>query len=150
MFDLKPGAFPYLCRRSCDFCKGSPFWKQKVSQLPRRRFNAAFGSGLPKLLAGDESGRPLSFRLADGRRISGWSLWQQIGQKFGWDKVPGTRFKFEPAQQGDENFVTVESTGAGHGVGLCQWGASEQARQGKSYKEILEYYFPGTTIEPIK
>lgn len=31
--------------------------------------------------------------------------------------------------------------GYGHGVGFCQWGASEQAKEGKSYQEILAFYY---------
>jgi len=37
--------------------------------------------------------------------------------------------------------------GWGHGVGMCQWGAKVMAERGKDYKEILKYYYPGTTIE---
>ena len=37
--------------------------------------------------------------------------------------------------------------GWGHGVGLCQWGALGQALLGKSYQEILTYYYPGSKIE---
>ena len=34
--------------------------------------------------------------------------------------------------------------GSGHGVGLCQWGAKGMADQGKNYREILEFYYPGS------
>ena len=36
--------------------------------------------------------------------------------------------------------------GAGHGVGMCQWGALGRARAGFSYREILSAYFPGTEV----
>jgi stage II sporulation protein D len=36
--------------------------------------------------------------------------------------------------------------GYGHGVGLCQAGAFEMATEGHSYREILSFYFPGTSI----
>jgi len=39
--------------------------------------------------------------------------------------------------------------GNGHGVGLCQWGAIGQAKAGKNYREILEFYFPGTKLETL-
>ncbi|HLG06825.1 MAG TPA: hypothetical protein VI383_11845, partial [Gemmatimonadales bacterium] len=42
--------------------------------------------------------------------------------------------------------VTLEGAGAGHGVGLCQWGAIGRARAGVSYREILSAYFPGTEL----
>lgn len=37
--------------------------------------------------------------------------------------------------------------GFGHGVGLCQWGTKAMAEQGKGYREILEFYYPGTRVE---
>ncbi len=39
--------------------------------------------------------------------------------------------------------------GWGHGIGFCQWGAGEQARIGKTYPEILKFYFPGSEIVKI-
>lgn len=39
--------------------------------------------------------------------------------------------------------------GFGHGVGLCQCGAQGLARDGKSYNEILSYYFPGSKLVTI-
>lgn len=39
--------------------------------------------------------------------------------------------------------------GYGHGVGMSQYGASVLAKQGKSYTEIIEHYYPGTKIETI-
>ena len=37
--------------------------------------------------------------------------------------------------------------GYGHGVGMSQYGADCLARQGKTYREILEYYYTGVTVE---
>lgn len=37
--------------------------------------------------------------------------------------------------------------GWGHGVGLCQVGSYGMATRGKGYREILETYYPGVTIE---
>jgi stage II sporulation protein D len=39
--------------------------------------------------------------------------------------------------------------GWGHKVGLCQWGAKVMAENGKSYKRILEHFYPGTKIENV-
>jgi stage II sporulation protein D len=36
--------------------------------------------------------------------------------------------------------------GWGHGVGLCQYGAQGMARQRKSYRDILQYYYPGSEV----
>lgn len=37
----------------------------------------------------------------------------------------------------------------GHGVGMSQRGAKAMAKAGKTYKEILSFYYPGTEIETI-
>ncbi len=37
----------------------------------------------------------------------------------------------------------------GHGVGLSQRGAQTQAKQGRTYQQILEFYFPNTSIEAL-
>jgi len=42
--------------------------------------------------------------------------------------------------------VLIGGKGFGHGVGMCQWGAIGQSKQGISYKEILNHYYPGTKI----
>jgi stage II sporulation protein D len=42
--------------------------------------------------------------------------------------------------------LVAEGRGAGHGVGLCQWGAIGRARAGERYPRILAAYFPGTTL----
>ena len=36
--------------------------------------------------------------------------------------------------------------GFGHNVGLSQWGAYAMAAQGFSYEQILQFYYPGTTL----
>jgi len=36
---------------------------------------------------------------------------------------------------------------AGHRIGMCQEGAAQMARTGKTFREILALYFPATTIE---
>ena len=42
--------------------------------------------------------------------------------------------------------IIVVTKGMGHGVGLSQYGANEMAKRGKTYDQILQYYFPGISI----
>lgn len=44
----------------------------------------------------------------------------------------------------EEKGIIISGRGYGHGVGLCQFGAINMARNGRSYLDILEHYFPGT------
>ena len=45
-----------------------------------------------------------------------------------------------------EDVAEFHGKGWGHGVGLCQWGTLGQALLGKSFKDILLFYYPGSTI----
>lgn len=45
--------------------------------------------------------------------------------------------------------IVIKGRGAGHGVGLCQWGAISLSRKGIDYKQILDHYYPGTEIKSI-
>ena len=37
--------------------------------------------------------------------------------------------------------------GAGHGLGISQWGAKRLAKTGKSYADILHHYYTGVTLQ---
>lgn len=50
-----------------------------------------------------------------------------------------------PAPESSRVFVFV-GRGWGHGVGLSQWGAVGMARNGATFSEILEHYFPGCEL----
>jgi len=43
--------------------------------------------------------------------------------------------------------VVLEGVGVGHGIGLCQRGGADMARQGASFREILAHYFPNTAAK---
>ncbi|MBQ6540842.1 MAG: stage II sporulation protein D [Oscillospiraceae bacterium] len=42
--------------------------------------------------------------------------------------------------------VSFTVTGYGHGVGMSQYGANAMAESGKTYREILAWYYPGTAL----
>jgi stage II sporulation protein D len=48
--------------------------------------------------------------------------------------------------QWGNGWAFLHGRGWGHGVGLCQYGAQGMARLGKSYKEILQHYYPSSEI----
>lgn len=45
--------------------------------------------------------------------------------------------------------IEFVGAGSGHGVGLCQWGARVQAQKGRSYEQILRFYFPGAALSEV-
>ena len=46
--------------------------------------------------------------------------------------------------------ITASGRGYGHGIGLCQTGALEMARQGRSAEEILAHYYPGARLVRVR
>jgi stage II sporulation protein D len=45
--------------------------------------------------------------------------------------------------------LAFQVKGYGHGAGMCQYGADGMARQGRTFQEILSYYYPGTRTAGI-
>lgn len=145
LFKGKRGAIPYTTAVKCEFCRPSPFWKCTASEVPAAAFARLKTNGVPTITARDGAGRPILFQKKNKAQMVVYDFWIEIGQTLGWDKVPGTRFTIKETA----DRVRFESTGAGHGVGMCQWGANEQARQGRSYNELLKYYFPLAQVRQI-
>ena len=54
-----------------------------------------------------------------------------------------------PAQN-DPWDARAGKTKNGHGIGMSQWGAKEMGDAGKSYREILAFYYPGTKIKKLE
>jgi stage II sporulation protein D len=46
--------------------------------------------------------------------------------------------------------LRLEGTGYGHGVGMCQWGAREMARQGHGWRDILHFYYRGARVTELR
>jgi stage II sporulation protein D len=59
--------------------------------------------------------------------------------------IESQRTLIVPVGRNGEGFL-FDGRGWGHGVGLCQEGAMQMARQGKTYKQILAHYFPKTKL----
>ena len=46
--------------------------------------------------------------------------------------------------------ILFSTTGYGHGVGMSQYGANVMAEEGKDYREILTWYYTGTTVDAYR
>ena len=53
---------------------------------------------------------------------------------------------FTVTVSGDNLIFTTN--GYGHGVGMSQYGAEQLAKAGKTWQEILAWYYTGVTIGP--
>ncbi|MDE6717142.1 MAG: SpoIID/LytB domain-containing protein [Muribaculaceae bacterium] len=52
-------------------------------------------------------------------------------------------------EQTSRNLWQLSGRGWGHGVGLCQIGAANMALHGRSYRDILSFYYPGARTARI-
>ena len=60
-----------------------------------------------------------------------------------------SRLQKPPAVSGSGSGITISGTGWGHGVGMSQYGAKAMAELGRTYEEILHFYFTGITIGSV-
>jgi stage II sporulation protein D len=148
-------AHSYLISMKDSFCarQGRVGWQFAVSSAALR--NALENAGLRaptriddvEVSARTESGRAreLVLRGEGGEvRIAATSLRFAIDRSLGWDSLRSTLF--DVRREGDQ-FV-FRGYGIGHGVGLCQKGADVMASEGRSYRDILAFYYPGTIVGP--
>jgi stage II sporulation protein D len=64
------------------------------------------------------------------------------------DPLRSTRFTLDEHRvDGAVVRLAANGGGAGHGVGLCQWGAVGRSRAGQDYRTIIAAYYPNTTLE---
>lgn len=50
---------------------------------------------------------------------------------------------------GEGDTLTFSVTGYGHGVGMSQYGANAMAKEGRSWQEIMEWYYSGAKAENL-
>lgn len=77
-------------------------------------------------------------------------LWQG-GPRLNFPSLPSAAFALqeERDERGNLLGLTFWGGGFGHGVGMSQYGALGLARRGYGYREILEHFYPGTTLTTL-
>ena len=88
------------------------------------------------------SGRAQSVRILSGAGALTVKS-TELRSLFGADLLKSTLFSVRLV---DEQ-VEFVGRGAGHGVGMSQWGARGQALLGRGYQEILRYYYSGVSFD---
>jgi SpoIID/LytB domain protein len=89
------------------------------------------------------SGRARAVRVTGATRAETIRGELRIRQTFG--NLRSSLFVVEVGSAG----AIFHGAGFGHGVGMCQTGAIGMAESGKSYREILRHYYPGTSIRKL-
>jgi stage II sporulation protein D len=141
-------ALPYLVSRPVPDEEDSPdtYWRASVSRTTLGRALAPLGLrlGAVRQVRVEErsaSGRALRVRL-QGTEGSESLEARALRSALGRSVIRSTLFEVRNAE---DAFIFVGS-GHGHGVGMSQWGAQAMATRGASYREILEWFYPGTQL----
>ena len=142
--------FPYLQGVVCTTCTDSPdfHWQRDV---PLQSVAQAFAGELApfgalrevRVSAVDGSGRARMVELVAERGsafVKGSAFRMRVGARVVRSLLIGKIDAEAPDR------LSIEGSGLGHGVGLCQWGARGMALEGRSAREILSWYFPGTAL----
>lgn len=116
--------------------------QEMAALLSRNGHSVPFGNNWDLQIASrNDSGRVSEISLPSHggpKKIRGTTFREILGYRY----LKSTLFDI----QIDGNRFIFSGKGAGHGVGLCQWGAKGMAEEGKTYREILEFYYPGATL----
>jgi len=87
------------------------------------------------------SGRARTLALTGGGesvRVGAGPFRFALGRAIGWNTIRSDRYEVSR--------LVFNGRGVGHGAGLCQRGAAEMGREGRSYRDILAFYYPGTAV----
>lgn len=141
--------YPYLKGVECPFDLMSPYyhWKSsfKIDTLEENLREQGFPVGTITTmtpLSFSRGGRVATLRIlhSDGELVL---RAEELRKAVGYTIIPSTQFAIESI---GEN-VVLSGFGAGHAVGMCQWGAKELAELGYPFSTILQYYYPGTELQ---
>lgn len=156
-------AAPYLKMQNDPYCvRGAPLlWKAQIGRKQLEEALKAQGLAIPpawgslEIVSRSASGRAskLAFRPEHGNTsatsgdpqptnsqlISASTLRFAIGRALGWNQVRSDLYDVQTTR----DYVSFTGRGAGHGIGLCQAGAEEMAKEGQNYRQILAFYYPG-------
>ncbi len=143
---------PYLAQHSDQYCirNGAGEWRSEVTKRELQRALAADAIEIPGNIRSvsvahrTPSGRVELLRVAGSTtvNVSGIAFRSAIGRHIGWDRLKSNLY--DVSDHGDR--IIFHGRGLGHGVGLCQVGAEVMGEEGRSYRQILSFYYPGTRL----
>ena len=146
--------YPYLVSVDSSIEEGysyswSPFSKDYTytPEQMAERMNSALGTSLDP--ANDDPATWLEITSrTDGKYVGTVRVGNTTttGRKIR-ESILGLRsHAFDISYDVDSRIFTVTTYGYGHGVGMSQTGSMLYARQGWTYVQILNHYYPGTTV----
>ncbi len=143
---------PYLTQHSDHYCvrDSGAQWHSEVSKRELQRALADDGIVVPgtlrsvSVLHRTTSGRVEFIRVTGSTSVSvsGVAFRSAVGRHIGWERLKSNWYDVSDAGER----VIFHGRGFGHGVGLCQIGAEVMGEEGRTYRQILSFYYPGTRL----
>ncbi len=136
-------SYPYLksIESSCDL---SPYsaWERRIqlSEIERALKISGIKEITIKSYTSSNRVKQLAVKTSFGTTAINAT---EIRKALGWKTLPSTNFTISK----NGNSIIFAGKGYGHGIGLCQWSALKMAHEGKNYKEILSFFYPGTILQ---
>jgi stage II sporulation protein D len=131
--------YPYLARSyPCVYCRSSKLYSWRVTYEPRH-FAELF-SGIGRSLGAIELSADSAGVVQRVRGKQGGVWISRTGSELYSACKEIKSFCFTIQKKAEK--ICIEGRGFGHHIGLCQWGAREMARCGKSWRDMLTFYYP--------
>ncbi|MGC4379091.1 stage II sporulation protein D [Fictibacillus sp. Mic-4] len=137
--DYWGSSYPYLKSVKSPWDLDSPKYVQQEA-IPLSTFEQKLGvtienDGVVGKVEAKTEGNRIGKIVIDGKKFTG----REIREKLQLRSADFTLIK-----KGDK--VIASTRGYGHGVGMSQYGANGIAKEGKTYKDIVSYYYKGVSI----
>ena len=127
------------------------YQQEELAALIRRRSGVDFGHIIDlQPLARGTSGRIWKLKIIGSKQTLTIGKELEIRRILSPSHLYSSAFvvdREEVSTTGIPARFVLTGAGWGHGVGLCQIGAAVMGEQGYSYQEILQHYYPETSIE---
>lgn len=145
---LKAHADPYCSRHGAAAWSWTARPDEIAAALKASQLKAPRGLARIVISQRTESNRALRLDLIGRDQqlpISASSFRFAVGRNLGWNTLRSDRYEIENRP----DRIVFHGAGQGHGVGLCQDGAEEMGLEGRSYREILTFYYPGAVLNEV-
>ena len=142
---------PYLSRSyACTHCKNCKLYTWTASYTLEELFTALEPECQSlkkikefKISSKDAAGFVQTIEIKDHHKkhiLKGKRLYSLL------KKIKSTRFTVSR----EKKIITFHGKGYGHCLGVCQWGACAMVQKGHTYKEVISFYYPHTTLMKIR
>ena len=122
------------------------YTQEQLSELVNRKLKDDFGTITDLIpLERGKSGRIWKLKIVGTKKT--FTIGKELEIRRALSETHLLSSAFEVEKQGD-SFI-LHGSGWGHGVGLCQIGAAVMGEQGKTYDEILLFYYRNAIIKQL-